>query len=152
ALGPAVTLVGVTWVVAPATLAPRPGPEGPGAFVTFTVTVHDEPPAPPAGTCRLFTVMTLPPAVTVVAAAALAQVPPTVALARIRLGGRVSTKPTFDRAGLPAALVTVNVNTVVPPALIVVGENALFSEGGGNAALVNVHVTRPFGMVKLADV
>ena len=110
----------------------------PVTLVTFTVTVHDDAPAP---TCRLATVIVLPPATTVVAAAALTQVPPTVALASCRPAGKVSTKPTLDSAGLAAGLVTVKVSTVVPPTAIVVGLNALFSVGDNGFTTTQLGVT-----------
>lgn len=100
----------------------------PDAFVTFTVTVHG---VAPAGTCRLLTVIVpLPPEVTV-AAAAFAHVPPTEGgFATTRPEGRYSVNPTFETAGAPVTFVTVNVKTVVPPALMVVGEKLLVSVGG----------------------
>ena len=89
----------------------------------FTVTVHV---AAPAGTFRFVTVIVLPPAT--VAAAALLHVPPTFAgLATCNPAGRVSTKPTFDNAPAPVGLVTLNVRTETPPALMVVGLKLLSS-------------------------
>jgi hypothetical protein len=99
----------------------------PGAFVTFTATVHVE---LPAANWRLLTVIRLLPAVAVVAAAALTHVPPTDGgFAMTRAAGSVSVKPTFDTAGAPAGLVTVNVRVVVPPAVMTVGEKAFASVG-----------------------
>src|SRR5512142_3039697 len=99
----------------------------PAAFVTLTVTVHDD---APAGTCRLVVVMVPAPAVAAVAAAALAQVPPTAAGVATRSpDGSVSTNPTFETAGAPAGLVTVNVSVVVPPSAVVVGLKDLLSVG-----------------------
>ncbi|MGE5064395.1 MAG: hypothetical protein ACM3IG_10040, partial [Myxococcales bacterium] len=90
-----------------------------------TVTVHDD---APAGTCRLVVVMVPAPAVAAVAAAALAQVPPTAAGVATRSpDGSVSTNPTFETAGAPAGLVTVNASVVVPPSAIVVGLKDLLS-------------------------
>lgn len=91
----------------------------------FTVTVHV---AAPAGTFRFVTVIVVPPATAVVAAAALLHVPPTLAgLATCNPAGRVSTKPTFDNAPAPVGLATVNVRTETPPALMVVGLKLLSS-------------------------
>ena len=97
-------------------------------FVTLTVTVQDE---EPAGTCRLLTVIVLVPEAAIVAAAAFTHVPPTaLGLPTMRPDGRVSVKPTFDTPGLPDVLVTVNVRTVVPPPLMVVGEKTFVTVGG----------------------
>src|SRR6185369_17904410 len=79
----------------------------PLAFVTLTVTVHDD---APAGTWRLATVMVPDPAAAVVAAAAFAHVPPRPGVAAtLNPEDNVSTKPTVDSAGPPAGFVTVNV-------------------------------------------
>ena len=97
----------------------------PALLVTLTVTVQVD---APAGTCRLVVVMVPVPAVAIVAAAALAQVPPTLdGFATRNPEGSESTKPTFDTAGVPAGLLRVNVNTVVPPSAIIGGANALSS-------------------------
>ena len=99
----------------------------PGLLVMDTVTVQED---APAGTCKLATVMAVPPAAAVVAATALVQVPPTAGGAAIcSPDGNESTNPTLVSAGLPAGLVTVNVNVVVPPDWKVVGLNDLVSVG-----------------------
>ena len=107
----------------------------PGAFVTFTRTVHE----PLAGTLTPLTVMLLPPAAAVVAATALLHVPamPGVAATR-RPEGRLSVKLIASANGI--GLVTVKVSTVVPPDAMVVGENDLIRSGQDN-------VTDPFGVV-----
>jgi hypothetical protein len=99
----------------------------PSAFVTGTVTVQL---AAPAGTIRFVTVIVPPPALALVAAAALTQVPPTVAgVPTISPLGRVSEKLTLLSSGAPDGFVRVKVSVVVPAAPMIDGENALESEG-----------------------
>jgi hypothetical protein len=99
----------------------------PAALVTFTLTVHD---AAPAGTFRLLTAIVLVSATAVVAAAAFEHVPLTTGgFATTRPLGRLSTNPTFNTNGAPAGFAIVNVKTVVPPELMVVGEKLLVSVG-----------------------
>ena len=73
------------------------------------------------------TVTVVPPAATVVAAAAFAHVPPTVVFATRRFDGSVSTKLEIV-SPRKMGLVKVNVrDTVTPPSPIVVGEKLLVS-------------------------
>src|SRR4051812_19683335 len=105
----------------------------------LTVTVQED---APAGTVSPDTVIVVPAAAAVVAAAALAHVPPTAAgLAICRPEGRLSTKPTLFNAGLPAGLLTVNVSTVVPPELIVVGLNDFVSVGVNDVTVTQLGCT-----------
>lgn len=74
--------------------------------------------------------------------------------------GKTSVKPTFDTAGLPAGLVTVNSRTVVAPEPMDVGEKLLVSVGApapaytraGTAAAIakarHTYPQRPDGEVK----
>lgn len=87
------------------------------------MTVHD-PPLP--GTCRFETTIWVPPAVAVVAVAALAHVPPTTDGVAIRKpAGKVSVNAASLIDDPPGGDVSVNTIVPVPPAGISNGLNAL---------------------------
>ena len=98
----------------------------PATLVTCTVTVQAD---GPAGTLTLLIVMALPPAGAEVAAALLAQVPPTLAgLATRRPVGSVSTKE-IDEAAAVFDAVNVKLSVVVPPSAMLPLLNDLVSNG-----------------------
>ena len=93
------------------------------------------------------TVTVVPLATTVVAVAALAQDPLTMASNSLMLVGRVSTKFTFDSAGLFAGLLIVKVSVVLVPLLI--GETKALSKVGVNTFTVRQLLSMPMVLTLL---
>ena len=104
-------------------------------LVTFTLKVHAVAAAPPALTPRaaaaVFTAIVFPPAVALTSAAVKEQpalrADKPFGVAMIKPVGKVSVNVTPVAAGLLIGFVSVNVNTDVAPAEIVVGRNAFVS-------------------------
>lgn len=94
-------------------------------LVTFTITVQ----LLEAGTTKLVTCIVLPPVVTLVASAALTQVPVTVVLAIIKPLGNVSLKLILLIDKVPGGFVMVNTKLVTPPLPKIAGLNAFVKYG-----------------------